>query len=231
VEKPDNHSLVQTFLYGAIVFGVFSASRLAIQFGLEAFIISGDASDFSGLIISLSTVFSSLAGILTLRLVIRTIGIPSKEIWGTPSFHIKEIGKWLFLCIVTACLYDAIRYAECREIVPEWLVSIYLTTHSWVLFLLSFVGVAPVFEELFFRGFLVNRLSKSALGVFGASVVTSLLWALTHMQYTFFDMTVIFMLGMFFCYARIKTASVYTCVFMHMVLNLWTFLEIILLSS
>ena len=52
----------------------------------------------------------------------------------------------------------------------------------WVLLIMIVFG-APLFEELWFRGFLFPALAQSKLGVAGAAMVSSGLWALLHLGY------------------------------------------------
>ena len=49
-------------------------------------------------------------------------------------------------------------------------------------------GGCPVFEELFFRGFLLEGFRRTFLGTTGAVVLTSLLWAVIHTQYDLYYM-------------------------------------------
>jgi len=50
--------------------------------------------------------------------------------------------------------------------------------------------------------------------------VTSLLWAMLHMQYELAYVAVIFVVGLVFGYARLKTNSILTPLMMHFVMNL-----------
>ena len=59
----------------------------------------------------------------------------------------------------------------------------------------SVVVVAPVTEELFFRGFLHCGWAPSWLGVSGTIVLTSALWAVLHHQYNAFGILIIFVVA------------------------------------
>jgi len=88
----------------------------------------------------------------------------------------------------------------------------------WLL-VFSVMFMAPLIEEIVFRGFLLKGFSNSFLGIYGAIVVTSLLWAMVHLQYTIEYMLVIFAIGLVFGYAKIKTQSLFVPMSMHMLMN------------
>jgi membrane protease YdiL (CAAX protease family) len=87
------------------------------------------------------------------------------------------------------------------------------------LFGLAVVIFAPLFEETFFRGFLFRGL-ESPLGVAGTILLTSLLWALLHVQYNGYGMLQIFVLGIVFGSVRWKTRSLWAPLSLHAFWNL-----------
>jgi membrane protease YdiL (CAAX protease family) len=85
---------------------------------------------------------------------------------------------------------------------------------------LSVVVVAPVTEELFFRGFLHRGWAPSWLGVSGTIVLTSTLWAILHQQYNVFGILIIFVMGLIFGWMRQRSASTLLPMVLHTVNNL-----------
>ena len=79
--------------------------------------------------------------------------------------------------------------------------------------------VAPLFEEIFFRGFLFRGIANSWLGAPGAIVITAAVWALIHLQYSWTDIGMIFLLGLFLGYARYRTGSTTLTVLLHALWN------------
>ena len=80
---------------------------------------------------------------------------------------------------------------------------------------------APIFEEMFFRGFLFAGFSASKVGVTGATLLTAVLWALLHAtQYNIWGLLVIFGLGVAFGIVRWKTNSLYASLSIHSLWNL-----------
>jgi membrane protease YdiL (CAAX protease family) len=85
---------------------------------------------------------------------------------------------------------------------------------------LSVVVVAPVAEELFFRGFLHRGWAPSWLGVAGTIVVTSALWAALHQQYNATGILLIFLMGLIFGWMRQRSGSTVLPIVLHMFNNL-----------
>jgi membrane protease YdiL (CAAX protease family) len=51
-------------------------------------------------------------------------------------------------------------------------------------------------------------------------VITSLLWALIHLQYGPYEISTVFILGLILGVARLTTGSIYTSIAMHAFVNL-----------
>lgn len=88
----------------------------------------------------------------------------------------------------------------------------------WLL-IVAIVVIVPIYEEWIFRGFIWSGLASSKIGIWGASVITSILFGLVHMQYEAVEMVMIFALAMLFSYARIRTGSLLLPIMLHMMNN------------
>jgi membrane protease YdiL (CAAX protease family) len=86
---------------------------------------------------------------------------------------------------------------------------------------LSVVVVAPVTEELFFRGFLHRGWAPSWLGVAGTIILTSVLWAALHQQYNALGILFIFLMGLIFGWMRQSSRSTTLPIVLHMFNNLF----------
>jgi len=115
-----------------------------------------------------------------------------------------------------------------RTSVNEFMVNIYDTSVLPVLFWIMAIFVAPAFEEIFFRGFLFEGLSQSRLGAIGAIGLTSLGWAILHIQYDIYDMVTIFVLGLVLGTVRYKSRSLWSSYFIHAFNNLLAAIELAL---
>jgi uncharacterized protein len=86
-------------------------------------------------------------------------------------------------------------------------------------FALLVVVIAPVEEELLFRGFLQSALAKSRLGFWGAAVVTTGLWMALH-EYSIAGLAKVFVLGLVFSWLLWRTGSLRVTIFGHALNNL-----------
>ena len=88
-----------------------------------------------------------------------------------------------------------------------------------MLFFLAVV-VAPISEEVAFRGFLFRGLSASWLGVSGTIVRNSAAWAAMHVQYDWLTLSQIFLIGLLLGWIRWASGSTLLTIRLHMLANL-----------
>jgi membrane protease YdiL (CAAX protease family) len=86
------------------------------------------------------------------------------------------------------------------------------------LYFFSFAVLAPVQEELLFRGFLYRGLSPS-LGPWPTIVLTSAVWSVVHLQYDWFYVGEIFLLGVVFGWLRMRSNSTTLTMLLHGAMN------------
>lgn len=84
---------------------------------------------------------------------------------------------------------------------------------------LLMVGVgAPISEELLFRGFLFPAIAQTRIGLWGAAVLTSAVWAAIHF-YSSFGMVQVFVIGMLLSWILVRTGSLRVTMFCHALYN------------
>jgi len=104
-------------------------------------------------------------------------------------------------------------------------------TSVWpALLWLAVVLVGPAFEEMFFRGFLFEGFRRSAAGAVGAIALTSVGWAILHIQYDLIGMAEILVMGVVMGVVRLKTRSLWSTFIIH-ALNNFVALLLIALSA
>lgn len=81
------------------------------------------------------------------------------------------------------------------------------------------VVLAPIWEELAFRGFLLSALAQSRLGIVGAGFVSTLLWTLMHIQYSTAGLASVFTAGVFLTWLVWRTGSMRAAIVAHAVGN------------
>lgn len=104
---------------------------------------------------------------------------------------------------------------------------LYQSVSSVWLLVFAMVIVAPLYEELVFRGILWSAIteqfvaspSQELRGAIIASIVTSVIFAVIHLQYGVYEISTIVVLALIFCYARIKSSSLLLPMLLHIVNN------------
>jgi len=99
-------------------------------------------------------------------------------------------------------------------------VNAYQTAKPLALLWISFVIIGPVFEEMFFRGFLFAGWIRSRLGAVGTVALTSSLFAVLHLQYGLFGIISVLVMGIALGIMRLKTGSLWSPLLMHFAWNL-----------
>jgi membrane protease YdiL (CAAX protease family) len=89
---------------------------------------------------------------------------------------------------------------------------------------LAMVLLAPLSEELLFRGMFFYQVSRR-LGPMRALVLAGALFALLHLQYGPLGMGVIFVDGLFFGLARYRARSLWLPILLHSLGNLYAAIE------
>jgi membrane protease YdiL (CAAX protease family) len=110
---------------------------------------------------------------------------------------------------------------------PASMVELYQTTDYFVLGFIVLVICAPVLEEMFFRGFLFKGWQASKLGAVGAIILTSLLFTAIHAQQ--YDASILAFLLIFsfiLGFARYRSGSLYLPIYLHLLNNLYSTIEL-----
>src|SRR5690242_626054 len=85
------------------------------------------------------------------------------------------------------------------ELVGNETIELYrsaLQAHALLFLLVCIVLIAPLGEEIIFRGFLFRGWSESHVGVLGAILLTSIAWVLAHLPNNPTFLSMIFVLGL-----------------------------------
>ena len=158
-------------------------------------------------------VATSLALIAIVTLVLRARRLPAREFLALRWPAARTVGLWLGAFAVLV-------------VVEEWASRMLglPAPESWgdrytglvlVVRLIGLVVLAPVAEELVFRGVLFGRIARTRLGQPGAVVIPAALFALLHLQYSPVEMGFVAVDGLFFGLARAQSRSLYVPMLLH----------------
>jgi uncharacterized protein len=184
-----------------------------------------------GLFFVLSTFVTALVLIvLVLGFVWLRRSLPIRSYLALRPVSKAELFGFLGWALLAAAVVDGITFLSGRPIVPEVMVDLYRSAGLPLLYWPAMIALAPLGEELFFRGFLFKGILHSRLGAVGAILLTSLAWTFFHVQYEPFHLVTVLLFGLLLGYARLATGSILTPLAMHAFLNLIGTLEIALLK-
>ncbi|TKB44002.1 CPBP family intramembrane glutamic endopeptidase [Thalassotalea mangrovi] len=134
------------------------------------------------------------------------------------NLHFSQLARWALITLAFIACWWAINTLLAID-TPLFMLHLKATTdHIWLL-LLAICLVAPLFEEVVFRGFMFGRLQYSVAGKWGAVLLTSVVFTLIHGQYNTLELTMVFSLAILLGYARLKTGNLYVPIAIHMLNN------------
>ncbi len=82
------------------------------------------------------------------------------------------------------------------------------------------VILAPLWEELTFRGFLLSALANTRLGFWGAALVSNALWSALHANYSWAGLASVFVAGLILSWLVWRTGSIKPAIMTHAIGNL-----------
>ncbi len=234
--------LIGVYLFAPVVFNDFSLTT-AQRFGMGS---------FDGTVTSYAMMFTLVALLVIIYAIVKwriqAVSSQSSALTapdnasGKPNFSydvgdylalkrfpmymaVGFIGLWLLFVIAT----ETLTYILDKN--PTAFVDdLYDSANPKWLLIVTMVVIAPIYEEVMFRGILwsaVREQCAGAKGVWIASIATSVLFSLIHLQYAIYEMSVIFILALLLSYARAKSGSLYLPILLHIINNglaMWMYL-------
>jgi membrane protease YdiL (CAAX protease family) len=224
------------------IFGVISilvwvlAQTLAGLAVLKWLGTSLDASDLElnvvtthALTISIATIASMPPATAVLFLAVWRARCSMVEYFALTRPARKDLLIGIAFVAVLVPLGDLTSYLTGHDIVPASIVDLYKTARaSGHILTLAFalIVIAPLMEELLFRGFLFRGYAASRIGVTGAILLTSVIWAAMHIQYDLFYIVQIVVLGCVFGWIRWRSGTTLLTIILHALVNLTALLQV-----
>jgi membrane protease YdiL (CAAX protease family) len=180
-----------------------------------------------GLFVSLNEIVTSLVALwLTVSFVWFRRGPLVRDYLALQAPQNATILAWLTVGVSFLLLTDGLIHLSGQSPVPPWMLKVWASHQSLPLFIAATVVMAPVMEEVVFRGFLFAGLERSRLGPGGAVVLTAVLWAVIHTQYELVYVLQIVGAGLLFGFARHRTRTVTVPILMHAFANGLALIEV-----
>jgi len=131
-------------------------------------------------------------------------------------------------CVIAVTIvFNALLYVTGHDMVTPFQIEAYRTAKDagWLLgLLLAIVVLAPVGEEIAFRGFLYRGWARPGREPLAIAVI-SLVWAAMHIQYDWLGMAQIFVLGLLLGWFRWASGSTTLTILMHVLVNFEAMIE------
>jgi len=233
--QPVRWGFLGTLVWGVLVTILYVAVQIIVTL-IYAEVIHGDMSEdllkqieYDGTVLSIATFATLLiCGLMVCGIIKLKKNTSLKEYLALNKISFSQAKFWIIATIALIILIDGLTLLLGKPIVVEFMIKIYNSTSQPLLLFLALIFAAPVFEELFFRGFLFSGFRSTSLGPIGATIITSAAWSAIHLQYDLYGIFTIFIVGIVLAIARLKTNSILTTIMMHSVMNFIATIETII---
>jgi uncharacterized protein len=184
----------------------------------------------NGPLLALMTIISAVVQIGTLAFVARLRGWGAADYLGWIVPNARDAGIAFAVMVAFVLAYDVLTYLLHRDVVTPFQVDTYRSAREaggLLMLWLTFVIAAPLSEEIVFRGFLYRGWAPSRRAVIPAVLLISALWAVFHIQYDWFGVLQIFLIGLVLGWVRWRTGSTLLTFGLHAMINTWAMVETI----
>ena len=217
----------------ASVLAVFLVLDVAIlsdpNFSWSDYVFSGFDTDF-GAVFAASVLLSGAVSLALIGALIKARhGAAIKEYLGVKPLPLRTMAGLIALTLGLVVVNEIIN--TFRHLPEDAAGAGDLFGGVGLIFVwLAVVGMAPLFEEVMFRGFMFQGFLRTRLGPSLAIILPAVWWGLLHAQYGGFDKLVIVALGVVFAVVRLRTGSLWGPLAMHATWNLVAMIQFSLAS-
>ncbi len=226
-----------TILCLAVMFGaqiavqiIFAIVRLAARPGLGSDNLRalGEELSTDGNMIAAATLASTLAAVGLVTLLVWLRRCPIREYLALTVPGARSLLMAIAGLAVVLVGTDLTSYLVGRPLVPEIMVDLY--RHSWLPFLVfAIVVLAPLGEETLFRGFLYKGIASSRGGPITAIIVSTMIFALIHLQYDWYGVLSVAVMGLYLGIVRFTSSSLLLTMLLHGIANMVATAEVFIL--
>jgi len=185
-------------------------------------------SAYDGAAVAVSLLVGNPVQIVTLGLAARMTGEDLLEYFALNLPRRRDVIIAVAGLAVVILVSDLLTLASGRELVPAFQLQVHRSAQAegallslWV----ALIVVAPLGEELLFRGFLFRGFVREPRDALPGILAISLIWSLLHIQYDWFGASLVFGIGVLFGYVRLYSGSTTLVILLHALLNLESVLE------
>jgi membrane protease YdiL (CAAX protease family) len=179
--------------------------------------------------VSLSTIATNVILIALLVAAVWLARAKAKDYLAMTWPSRPEVAIGLVSLVILLPLLDALAYIVGQPIIPAFVIDVYKSAQSQgslPLLWLAIVIAAPVAEEIIFRGFIFRgwvrpTAQRPMLGI----LVITLLFTVIHIQYNWFGLLQVFMIGLLLTWTRWRSGSTLLPMAMHVIANFYAMVQ------
>ena len=216
------------FAIAAAVAGAFFIAQGSLRPGVDPEAAAAALSTNGLCMAVVQTVAAPICVALVLLFVALRRGPTVRDYLALRGAPRRQWFQWLLIYVAWLALSDGLTMLLGRPVVPKVMVDVYTTAQFPPLLWLALIVLAPVFEEVFFRGFIFAGVRHSSAGPAAAIVLTALGWAALHIQYDAYSIGIIFFAGLVLGLARLRSGSTLLPMAMHAIQNLVATVQVML---
>jgi membrane protease YdiL (CAAX protease family) len=186
-----------------------------------------DSNSYNGVLIAIGSLTSFPVQVAVLAIAAQLRRWPPLDYLAINQPRRGEIVMAVLAVIGLSLLFNTLLFVTGRDIVTPFQVEAYRTAKEagWLFWLLvAIVIVAPVGEEIAFRGFAFRGLALPGRE-WPAIALIALGWALLHIQYDWLGIVQVFAIGLMLGWFRWASGSTTLTIVMHMLINFEAMIE------
>ena len=218
--------IVATLGFAVLAFGFGQAVGAGVVTAAMGADLTRSAND--GAVVAVSVLVGDPVQVVTLALAARMTGEDLLKYFGLDVPGRRDTIIAIAGLVLVILAVDMLTLALGRELVPAFQLQIHRSAQAQGALLslwLALIVVAPVGEELLFRGFLFRGFVREQRDALPGILAISLIWSLLHIQYDWFGASQVFVIGMLLGYVRLYSGSTTLVIVLHMLLNLESIVE------
>ena len=169
-----------------------------------------------------SLLITVIAWLVTLGVFLIIYLVNNKKFINETNLNKRISIKMILICVICGIginifINGILTLIDISELVPEYEKLMNSITANGFYEILICVGIlSPIFEEIFYRGIILNKL-RMGFGVFGAVMIQALLFGIGHMNLV--QSIYAFPIGIILGYVVIWTGSLYSSIILHITIN------------
>jgi uncharacterized protein len=214
---------METAFVGLIAYGVFALTGWAMTIILA---MPDGAKTLSPAQIQVYGAAYIVASPLTIAVLWIAIRMAGRDFAEYLALNWPSSGQLLSALAITTILLLVESLAIWVVGADETLAEPYMSAEQasrLLMFLIAGCIAVPIMEEFVVRGFMFRGWSQSFLGPVGSILLTSVVWAMIHIQYDWFGRFWIFVTGLVLGHFRWRSNSTWLTVMVHSAINITIF--------